>query len=470
MKKRHIAGNKVKIQGPFDDIIWDFDDIIWDNKDHNAVCVIKNNLKGCVFSDGTIISCLYDDVGPCYDGSLFVNLKGEWLLIDKSENVIQNFGKMEATPLLSLLVVYEDGKCGAINKSGEYIIPVKYKYISTPLSVGRTSTKYPIFELIDCDGQRTLADSYGKTLTSRKYYYIGTSSVMTDTSPGECLNGLIDLRDEETLHSIVMFDCHSQKELNEYVPGLEVSDLDEVLRLGGNVFLLHYDGKKQLMDRNGKVIVPFESDYQDFGEVLLRNGEYLFPAKKNGKWGYLNEFGKEKIKCKYDIANSFFRGFAIVGYIDRNTAEHQLGIIDHHDKIIMPFAYTEIEDYGNKGNLFFIKAKKNGSNSFRVYSSDGSEYELDCDTFVLDNRICTFWGGKIMTVEEKENDLYNFWKRDDWTIKQVNEKYGICDETDHYVVDPIFDYIVEHGDIYCVWLDDMKYTITKTNGKSYIKR
>ncbi len=142
MKKRHIAGNKVKIQGPFDDIIWD-------NKDHNAVCVIKNNLKGCVFSDGTIISCLYDDVGPCYDGSLFVNLKGEWLLIDKSENVIQNFGKMEATPLLSLLVVYEDGKYGAINKSGEYIIPVKYKYISTPLSVGRTSTKYPIFELID---------------------------------------------------------------------------------------------------------------------------------------------------------------------------------------------------------------------------------------------------------------------------------------------------------------------------------
>ena len=42
MKKRHIAGNKVKIQGPFDDIIWD-------DKDHNAVCVIKNNLKGCVF-------------------------------------------------------------------------------------------------------------------------------------------------------------------------------------------------------------------------------------------------------------------------------------------------------------------------------------------------------------------------------------------------------------------------------------
>ena len=184
----------------------------------------------------------------------------------------------------------------------------------------------------------------------------------------------------------------------------------------------------------------------------------------------MNEFGKEKIKCKYDIANSFVRGFAIVGYIDRNTAEHQLGIIDHHDKIIMPFAYTEIKDYGDKGNMFFIKAKKNGSDSFRVYSSDGSEYELDCDTFILDNRICTFWGREIMTVEEKENDLYNFWKRDDWTIKQVNDKYGICDETDQYVVDPIFDYIVEHGDIYCVWLDDMKYTITKTNGTRKIKR
>lgn len=462
MKKRHSAGNKVKIQGPFDDIIWD-------NKDHNAVCVIKNNLKGCVFSDGTIISCVYDDVGPCYDGSLFVNLKGEWLLIDKSENVIQNFGKMEATPLLSLLVVYEDGKCGAINKSGEYIIPVKYQYISTPLRGTRTT--FPIFKLTDFDGQITLADSYGKTLTSRKYGgQVGTVSVMNDTFSNECLNGLIDLRDKETLHSIVMFDCHSQKELNEYVPGQEVSDLDEVLRLGGKVFLLHYDGKKQLMDRSGKIIVPFESDYQDFGEVLLGNYEYLFPAKKNGKWGYLNEFGKEKIKCKYDIANSFVRGLAIVGYIDRKTAEHQLGIIDHHDKIIMPFAYTEIKDYGYKGNLFFIKAQKNGSDSFRVYSSDGSEYELDCDTFILDNRICTFWSGKIMTVEEKEKDLYNFWKGDYWTIKQVNDKYGICDETDHYVVNPIFDYIVEHGDIYCVWLDDMKYTITKTNGKSYIKR
>lgn len=464
MNKRYFAGNRVNVHGPFDDVIWH-------DMDYDAICVVKNNLKGCVFSDGSSISCSYDDIGPCHDGSLFVNLKGEWLLIDKSETVIQRFGKIKAYPLLSLLVVCENDKWGAINKSGEYVIPVEYISILQSLRAGRIGKLFPILVLEDSERRIILADSYGKILTSRKYgREIGTSSVTTDTFHNECLNGLINLLDEDNREDIVMFNCYSQRELNEYVPGQKVSDLDEVLRLGGHAFLLHYDGKKQLMDSNGKVIVPFDRGYQDFGKVWRMKGEYLFPALKDGKWGYLNEFGKEKIKCQYDIANPFYHGLAIVGYIDKSTCKHLLGIIDRHDNIKIPFAYSEIKEFGYKGDRLFIRAKKSNSDTFKVYGYDGCEYETPGSyTFKLDDTVYTFCCGRVVTVDERDNELYNNCYDDTWTIKSINGKYGICDEANHYVVNPIFDCIVERNGIYCGDLGDMKYTITKKYGTRRIK-
>ncbi len=64
------------------------------------------------------------------------------------------------------------------------------------------------------------------------------------------------------------------------------------------------DGKKGIMEKSGKVIVPplFE---EVLGTVLV---EGLAQVKMNGKWGYADSTGRVVIPCIYDVVNSFYQG------------------------------------------------------------------------------------------------------------------------------------------------------------------
>ena len=454
----NIDNAYVGVHGPFDEIEKSWAD--------DCVFVYKDNLKGLILTDNTAISCCYDDIGPCYDNTMFARTKGRWYLIDKNENRIYDYGAHDGTPIASLLIVKKDGLYGAIGKSGDVILPFIYENIYRKISKPyRSQYCYNIFALVGQDGMVELADSYGKIVTSRKYHPIlGCSDYSTDTYSNETVNDIINLNDVDE-NPVVMFNCKTLMELNEYVPGQQVSDTAEIWKLGAWHFELKRDGVSQLMNANGEIVVPFENGYEKFGEVSPN--EYLIAARKNCKWGYVSDYGVEKIKCKYDFVKPFINGYAIVGYWDNNTPQSLYGVIHHHGNEMVPCIYRHLEGYGSMDGKFYILTRNEIDESIKeVHCTDGSICNADSNgNFIIDNKqyCIEFDINQVDTEPNYEPTVILDKTR--WEIVPKGKCEGVMDYKGRYVVKPIFDHIYSrdtiNGIFYLGEIGNDKYVIVK---------
>lgn len=112
------------------------------------------------------------------------------------------------------------------------------------------------------------------------------------------------------------------------------------------------DGKYGYIDDNGKVIIPFEYEYaEDFNEglAIVWKG-YKLLADDYFKCGYIDKTGKEVIPIKYDDTYSFRESLAAV------KKNGKYGFIDKNEKIIIPFQYDNASEF-NEG---LAAVKKNG--------------------------------------------------------------------------------------------------------------
>ena len=82
------------------------------------------------------------------------------------------------------------------------------------------------------------------------------------------------------------------------------------------------NGKYGLVDETGKEIVECKYD-----SISRRFSEGLADVCLNGKWGFIDKTGKEIIECKYDKTTRFNEGLALVelngkcGLINKNGKE-----------------------------------------------------------------------------------------------------------------------------------------------------
>ena len=113
--------------------------------------------------------------------------------------------------------------------------------------------------------------------------------------------------------------------------------------------LLKKDGKWGSVDKNGKLIIPFEYDeLWGFNE----KGYALF--KKDGKWGVINKFNNIIIPATYDNMrlSSECELFAV------NKAG-KWGYINLSNQIVVPFSYDKADAFGTSEEL--ARVYKNGN-------------------------------------------------------------------------------------------------------------
>jgi WG containing repeat len=97
------------------------------------------------------------------------------------------------------------------------------------------------------------------------------------------------------------------------------------------------------VDRAFNVIIPFE--YEDAGHVNA--GVNLFPVKKEGKWGYVNERNQIVVPLVYNYVSSIYKGF---GWI-KDHKYQTIGLVAADGRILFDdHRYAEIE-YGQEGTL-----------------------------------------------------------------------------------------------------------------------
>lgn len=108
-----------------------------------------------------------------------------------------------------------------------------------------------------------------------------------------------------------------------------------------------------LMHQSGKVVIPAIYDE----EIKNFTSDKPFPAKKNGKFGYLNAQGKEVVPFIYDWASDF--SDLSFGYA-RVESDDKYGMIDQTGKVIVPVIY---DDLGTASDGL-ISAEMNGKKGF----------------------------------------------------------------------------------------------------------
>ena len=138
-------------------------------------------------------------------------------------------------------------------------------------------------------------------------------------------------------------------------------------------------------DTTGAVIVkPHEGECWNFHC-------YRAAVKHHGKWGYIDNYGKVVIPCKYEMVNHFHNGYAFV----QNDAM-LFGLIDHNGKEVLPHKYKSIRGIFQHG----LMAVCNTSDRWGCINEQGEEV-IPCEYKQLE--ILSNGNVYVKTAKEKEN-------------------------------------------------------------------
>lgn len=98
-------------------------------------------------------------------------------------------------------------------------------------------------------------------------------------------------------------------------------------------------------DLNVGAITRFIAEFPDYPFMEELVDDYktasldLLPFRRNGKWGFIDPEGSERIKATYDWVEPFINGQALVGMGDRT------GTINRSGKVVVPVEYDEVSEF-----------------------------------------------------------------------------------------------------------------------------
>ncbi|MEX1000938.1 MAG: WG repeat-containing protein [Crocinitomicaceae bacterium] len=137
-----------------------------------------------------------------------------------------------------------------------------------------------------------------------------------------------------------MYSVVCTKTEGELLYGIILNDGTELIPVkydfvcyNGLVFTYKFNGKYGFIDRSGKIVTdPIFEDFE------FNSSEGLIRAKKNSKWGFVDQFGNTKIEFLYSEACNFKDGLAEV------ETENAVLTIDTTGKIVKENLDMDLEE------------------------------------------------------------------------------------------------------------------------------
>lgn len=322
---------------------------------------------------------------PYRKGSLwgFSNEKAE-IVIQPTYEYVDFFNE-------DLAVVGKDYKFGFINKQGKVVIPVKYE-VASDFKKGVAA--------VMLEGKYGLVGKNGKSLTKFIYeqYAFSTNYVKLKTEKGW---GLYSISKKK----IIIQPEHAQIGLfnstidlawfkeNGKIGIISLSDgkqvlspqLDKTLRFQSGFAVVKSEELFGVINSEGKVVIPAEYSYipssYSFSSPLEKNNTWVYHSKegkiiasgfstalpfynglakvsKNGKFGFINQEGKEVIPIEYEAVGKPEEGFVAVkkdnkwGFVDFNNQIKHEFVFDDFDEAQYKIYFTEGLCLVNKNGKF----------------------------------------------------------------------------------------------------------------------
>ena len=318
------------------------------------------------------------------EGLACVCKEGKWGYINKKGKEVIEFKYPYADNFyegLAAVSSREGGKVGYINKSGELVIKesfdVAFEFYNG-IAIVKINDKY---YFIDTLGNIVRELDYDYIDLGRYDYEWKYSGIVRVEKNG--LVGAICVKNGEI--KVIVEPKYS------YLSGFGAADGQASFSTSSE----NENGTCGIIDVDGKEIIKFEGK----AISVLSEGRYA-ACNYNGKWGYLDQSENVVILFKYDEAEAFNNGLAVV------KLNQKSGLIDRDGKEVLQFDFDSIRV--NDNNI--------------VVDENGKSYLLD---------------GKTFKKISKEYDFIGF--GDEIFPVQKDNEVGIISKTGREITSPSYD-------------------------------
>jgi KWG repeat domain protein len=131
-------------------------------------------------------------------------------------------------------------------------------------------------------------------------------------------------------------------------------------------------------------------------------------VRLNGRYGLVDQEGKEIVPTKYNMVYDFIGNFALV------VLDGKFGMINREGKETIAPIYSCIEEVGDIPDCDVVKVRLNGKWGI-VSKADGK-----------------------VILEIMYDNIFSFFKEDNFAVIQLNERYGLIERKFRELVPPIY--------------------------------
>ncbi|MDR1983372.1 MAG: WG repeat-containing protein [Prevotellaceae bacterium] len=252
------------------------------NFSEGLAAVELNSKWGYIDETGElVIPCTYNATWNFSGGLAAVKLNRSWGFIDKTGELVIPYKYVDAKNFSEGLAAVElNGSWGFIDKTGELVIPCRYKYVLN-FSEG--------LAVVGLNGKCGFIDKTGEFIIPCKYVHAGNFSegLAAVGLNGKC--GFIDKTGELVIPYYY----------------------DYAENFSGGMARVRLNGIYLYINKEGQSVIPTEGMGEKYHEPSF-NPKDPVPAKKGGKYGYVDKNGNEVIPFKYLYAEPFNHGIALI--------------------------------------------------------------------------------------------------------------------------------------------------------------
>ncbi len=262
----------------------------------------------------------YDDVSAFMDDYCAVKSEDNWGFINSEGKLIAScqFKKVSSFSNDNAAVVAQDDSIYFINSEGNKSIATK-------------ETKYSEFGMIS--GGMMTAVSNGK------YMYLKDTfdKLFGDYDFASAMNNVAAVKIGDSWSII---DSNGKNIGTEKYKDVIIDENGYACRRN-RLFVRNSDGYVVMLDNQGNKL-----SNQVFEDAKLFSFDKLAAVKLEGKWGFVDENGKQVIKPQYEDARSFSYGLAAVKDIGK------WGFIDNTGNIKIKAEFYDAKDFNSEGSCF----------------------------------------------------------------------------------------------------------------------
>lgn len=298
----------------------------------------------------------YKKITPFMQNRAVVIPKGKkWIIINGEGEQIgkEKYRKAKEFDEFGNCIVAKRKKWGIINKEGEIIVPFKYRKIEDPVNgiyiLQKTRKRYATYSAKQQDDIKKLGKFYFVTALPNNTI-VGHKSKETYafTKQGKRLVAKGFVHPKKVYNNFCIVGTGSKMGVISYTGDTLLHAQYRRLKYLGNNFFFCYtqdrNAEGRIIGLNGLTIVSDIEDANTYSEGLLS-------AKKNGKWGILDENGIWVVEPKYHYIGNFKEGLARAS-VNKNTY-----ITDRNGVFITEANFEKLE-YEPTANLYRAEVGK----------------------------------------------------------------------------------------------------------------